>query len=71
MLLLLQEYLRKLLFKENGLSFPNRKIRKDSTIIKQKHRKCKIHATKLVLAIIIIGIFLSIWFIFTITAFAK
>lgn len=71
MLLLLQKYLRKFLFKENGLSFSSKKIRKGPTIIKQKHRNHKIHATKLVLATMIIGIFTSIWFIFTIISFAK
>lgn len=71
MLLLLQKYLSKFLLKENGLSFSNKKIRKGPTIIKQKHRNHKIHATKLVLAAIIIGIFVSIWFRFTITSFAK
>lgn len=69
--LLLQQYLSKFLLKENGPSFSNRKIRKSPTIIKQKHRNHKIHATKLVLATIIIGIFVSIWFRFTIISFAH
>jgi len=59
------------LFKENGLSFSNRKMKEDPTIIKQKHRNCKMHANKLVLATIIIGIFISILFIFTIISSAK
>lgn len=69
--LLLQKYLGKFLLKENGLSFSNKKIRKGPTIIKEKHRNRKIHAPKLVLATMIIGIFISIWFIFTIISFAK